>query len=42
MKVTPADWMAQDSFVACPDLDERLIMRIERIGVVELETHDLT
>jgi uncharacterized repeat protein (TIGR04076 family) len=38
----PADWMAQDSFVACPDPDERLIMRIERIGVVELETQDLT
>jgi uncharacterized repeat protein (TIGR04076 family) len=38
----PADWMAQDSFVACPDPDERLIMRIERIGEVELETRELT
>jgi uncharacterized repeat protein (TIGR04076 family) len=38
----PADWMAQDSFVACPDPDERLIMRIERIGEVELATRELT
>lgn len=37
-----ADWMARDSFVACPDPDERLIMRIERIGRVALETDDLT
>jgi uncharacterized repeat protein (TIGR04076 family) len=37
-----ADWMAQDSFVACPDPDERLIMRIERTGVVRLDTHELT
>lgn len=26
----PGDWLAQDSEVACPDPDERLIMRIER------------
>ena len=25
-----ADWLAQDQFVACPDPDERLVMRIER------------
>jgi uncharacterized repeat protein (TIGR04076 family) len=37
-----ADWMAQDSFVACPDPEERLVMRIERIGVVQLETRELT
>lgn len=37
-----ADWMAQDSFVACPDPDERLIMRIERIARRELRTEDLT
>jgi uncharacterized repeat protein (TIGR04076 family) len=37
-----ADWMSQDSLVACPDPDERLIMRIERIGVRHLKTSDLT
>jgi uncharacterized repeat protein (TIGR04076 family) len=26
------DWLEQDSLVACPDPDERVIMRIERIG----------
>jgi uncharacterized repeat protein (TIGR04076 family) len=37
-----ADWLAQDSLVACPDPDERLIMRIERIGEAELRRCDLT
>lgn len=36
------DWMAQDSFVACPDPDERLVMRIERIGTADLRASDLT
>jgi uncharacterized repeat protein (TIGR04076 family) len=38
----PADWLAQDSLVACPDPEERLIMRIERIGRRELRAEDLT
>lgn len=38
----PEDWLARDSLVACPDPDERLIMRIERIGPRELESDDLT
>ncbi len=37
-----ADWLAQDSLVACPDPDERVIMRIERIGERELTTSELT
>jgi len=37
-----ADWLAQDNLVACPDPEERLIMRIERIGERELRTEDLT
>jgi uncharacterized repeat protein (TIGR04076 family) len=37
-----ADWMSQDSLVACPDPDERLIMRVERIGLRDLRTDDLT
>jgi uncharacterized repeat protein (TIGR04076 family) len=36
------DWLSQDSLVACPDPDERLIMRIERIARRELRTEDLT
>ncbi len=37
-----SDWLEQDSLVACPDPDERLIMRIERIGTRTLRTSDLT
>lgn len=36
------DWMAQDSLVVCPDPDERLIMKIERISESQLLTSDLT
>jgi uncharacterized repeat protein (TIGR04076 family) len=38
----PDDWMSRDGLVACPDPDERLIMRIERLGERELRTDDLT
>ncbi|MGI8475710.1 MAG: TIGR04076 family protein [Thermomicrobiales bacterium] len=38
----PNDWMAHDSLVACPDPEERLIMRIERIGDRTLRTEDVT
>ena len=37
-----ADWLSQDNLVACPDPDERLIMRIERIGESTLRAEDLT
>lgn len=36
------DWMAQDSLVACPDPDERLVMKLERIGEAQLQASDLT
>jgi uncharacterized repeat protein (TIGR04076 family) len=36
------DWLEQDTLVACPDPDERLIMRIERVGRRALRTSDLT
>jgi len=36
------DWLEQDSLVACPDPDERVVMRIERIGERTLVTEDLT
>ena len=43
MRRLPAeDWLEQDSLVACPDPDERLVMRIERIGQRSLVTEELT
>ena len=37
-----SDWLERDSLVACPDPDERLIMRIERTAKVTLKSSDLT
>jgi uncharacterized repeat protein (TIGR04076 family) len=36
------DWLEQDSLVACPDPDERLVMRIERMAERTLVTEELT
>ena len=36
------DWMERDSLVACPDPDDRLIMKIERIGKRVMNSDDLT
>jgi uncharacterized repeat protein (TIGR04076 family) len=36
------DWLEQESLVCCPDPDERLIMRIERIGERVMRSEDLT
>jgi uncharacterized repeat protein (TIGR04076 family) len=41
-RLPDSDWLEQDSLVACPDPDERVIMRIERIGEQTLRTGDLT
>jgi uncharacterized repeat protein (TIGR04076 family) len=41
-RLPDSDWLEQDSLVACPDPDERVIMRIERIGTRTLETDQLT
>jgi len=41
-ELADADWLAQDSHVCCPDPDERVVMRIERIGERSLVTEDLT
>src|SRR5262245_33195310 len=38
----PSDWLARDCTVACPDPDERLIMRVERTERRSLRTDDLT
>lgn len=40
--LAPGDWMAKDAEIACPDPDERLIMRVQRLGVVEHRTDGLT
>jgi uncharacterized repeat protein (TIGR04076 family) len=36
------DWLERDALVACPDPDERLVMRIERLGPRALRSTDLT
>jgi uncharacterized repeat protein (TIGR04076 family) len=36
------DWLESDSLVACPDPDERLIMRIERVSKCVLRRDALT
>lgn len=36
------DWLEHETFVACPDAEERLIMRIERIGERTMRAEDLT
>ncbi|MCU0511249.1 MAG: TIGR04076 family protein [Anaerolineae bacterium] len=41
-ELAAADWMARDTLVACPDPEERLIMRIERTGQRTLNSDDLT
>ncbi len=36
------DWLERDSLVACPDPEERLIMKLERISKRTLDSDDLT
>ena len=36
------DWLERDSLVCCPDPEERVIMRIERIGRRSLVSSELT
>ena len=36
------DWLAHDVLFACPDPEERVIMRVERIGRRRLQTSALT
>lgn len=38
----PGDWLERDSHVACPDPDERLIMRIERTGQTTVALSEVT
>jgi uncharacterized repeat protein (TIGR04076 family) len=41
-ELAAGDWLEQDSHVACPDPDERVIMRIERVERRRLPTSELT
>jgi uncharacterized repeat protein (TIGR04076 family) len=41
-RLPASDWLEQDSLVCCPDPEERVIMRIERIGERTMHTSDLT
>ena len=41
-KLPAGDWLEKDSLVACPDPDERLVMRVERIGRRRIPTEELT
>src|SRR5947209_20543089 len=36
------DWLETESLACCPDPEERLVMRIERITQQELDAHELT
>ena len=36
------DWLEQDNLVCCPDPEEGLVMRIERLGERSLVTEELT
>ena len=41
-RLADEDWLERDTFVCCPDPEERLTMRIERIAERVLRTEDLT
>jgi uncharacterized repeat protein (TIGR04076 family) len=41
-ELAEGDWLAQDSLFACPDPDERVILRVERIGRTRVPTSELT
>jgi uncharacterized repeat protein (TIGR04076 family) len=41
-RLSKGDWLESDSHVACPDPDERLIMRIERTSLTTIRRADVT
>ena len=41
-KLPDEDWLETETFVACPDAEERVIMRIDRVGTRTLRAEDLT
>ena len=36
------DWLEQESLVCCPDPEERVVMRIDRLAERSLKTEELT
>ena len=41
-ELAAGDWLERDSLVACPDPDERLIMKVERIHKRVMDSDELT
>jgi uncharacterized repeat protein (TIGR04076 family) len=41
-QLAAGDWLEQDTLVCCPDPEERVVMRIERIGRTSIPTAELT
>jgi len=41
-RLPAGDWLERDSLFSCPDPDERVVMRIERVGERTLVTEELT
>ncbi|SCF07539.1 TIGR04076 family protein [Micromonospora coriariae] len=41
-ELAEGDWLARDSHVACPDPEERVILRIERTSRRQIPTGELT
>jgi uncharacterized repeat protein (TIGR04076 family) len=41
-RLPAGDWLEQETFVACPDPEERLVMRIERLRRRRIPTAELT
>ncbi|WP_028920916.1 TIGR04076 family protein [Pseudonocardia acaciae] len=41
-RLAAGDWLERDSLVCCPDPEERLVMKVERLGLRRLDTSELT
>lgn len=41
-QLSSTDWLETDSLIACPDPDERLIMRVTRLEKRTMNSDDLT
>lgn len=41
-QLSAEDWLERDALIACPDPDERLIMRVERLAKRRMEADELT
>lgn len=41
-QLSEGDWLGHDSLVSCPDPEERLVMRIERLRPREISLDELT